>query len=304
MEVFNDAMAAANSMSPPSDERSQPQLLLTNPVEVEARVLPALRIKMSMIGRMRHEHEQMEVPTSRGAPEVHRLLGEMIDVVEERGKLQHTTILLWLADQALVPDMTALDEREIEVVTDAMLALNQLIENVGLAGGPFIEINRQVMNALRHEFELEPIPVADFKETYSEGIAGRRARFFDGVAEAAAEPPDGDQATGESWQIAIEALARAASHLAEARVELTYLLDDEGGDVRGLERDLLEAFRGLLDDLSTEIDEALGSRDPVDLSAVRTKTRVAQDFATKIVTNSVVWTTATAVLNAATAVLR
>jgi hypothetical protein len=71
-----------------------------------------------------------------------------------------------------------LDADEDEAVIGVIAKLNELIEDAGLSGAPWLAINRSAFNVARSRIGLGPLSQEEFNALFFGGLNGARPRMF------------------------------------------------------------------------------------------------------------------------------
>lgn len=184
MEVFNDAMAAAAGVAAAPDFLPgplRPGVTLHSPALVGAYLVPGIEKKRTIVARMRTKQEAYPRPSDSAQAHIYDRIDGLLYAVEARTEEQHSNITRWVIDPLFEPDeMTSpeTDSTEQRAVVAVLDPLNKLIQKVGLAGSPFLAINRDVFNEIRQAAGLPHLTFPDFIERYAAGLAGQQVRFF------------------------------------------------------------------------------------------------------------------------------
>jgi hypothetical protein len=183
MEIYNDGMAAAASSIHRGDETfDRGRGVFADPELVRERFLPACERKIEIAKAMIAEHEAFDLSgLAENQVQLLRLYSEFLTVFMARARTQQSGITDWLDDPTIDVDtrMSTLDSSESLAMMTSIGELNRLIEQAGLSGEPWLVINCDAFNQVRHRIGVPPLLLTDFRARFLQGIAGGRARMFE-----------------------------------------------------------------------------------------------------------------------------
>ena len=179
MEQYNDALAKVAGLGELRNEGfSRPTVSLNDSDDIAQYIIPALRKKATILDKMETEHQERGEPESDKFKEIYQNFTNALLVMKERAQLQLDGFSAFVNDEDVDIVMTQLDEAEVQSMDKALFILNDTIENLGLHGEGFLEINCNAFNFVRKSIGLSPLSNQQFQEIYFAGISGQPARFF------------------------------------------------------------------------------------------------------------------------------
>jgi len=138
MERYNDAFAAAVGWGEPKNEAFlRPTALLNDPEPVAKYIIPALKEKVAIFGKIETEHKEIGEPVSNDLKKVYREFSKFLHVMKERAQLQMGGFLALVNSPDVERDLTRLDNAELQAMDKAILSLSRVVGRLGLSRDNF-----------------------------------------------------------------------------------------------------------------------------------------------------------------------
>jgi hypothetical protein len=179
METINDALASVVGDAPVGAEVwARHKGYFNNPALVETKVMPSLERKIEIIRLMENENQLASKYAKGELSKPYQKMKSCIGIVLERADMQHQGWAEWIKRPEKPVDVSKLDMAERSAINVAVIALNELIQKVGLTTEEWLDIATGATNTVRDSIGLRPLDTESFRSSFIRGINGEKVRYF------------------------------------------------------------------------------------------------------------------------------